>query len=152
MQVTNLVRRISESVHEMKPWVKVSAAVFANVEDAYRNKGQDWRNWLAAGYLDAVCPMAYSRDTETVARQIKEAVEAAGEKHVYAGIGSWRLSAKDTVSKIDRVRRLGAQGVSIFSYDGITRDGRRSDYMNYLSRSSFASRAGVPGMRWRGRR
>ncbi len=149
MQVTGLVKRISESVHEMKPWVRISAAVFANVEDAYKDKGQDWRRWLAEGYLDAVCPMSYSKNTETVARQIREAVAAAGEKHVYAGIGSWRLSAKDTAAKIARVRQLGVQGVNIFSYDGITRNGKRQDYMNYLSRSTFASRAGVPGMRWR---
>lgn len=151
-QVTGLVKRISESVHAMKPWVRVSAAVFANVEDAYADKGQDWRRWLAEGYLDAVCPMSYSKDTATVARQIQAAVEAAGEKHVYAGIGSWRLSAKDTAAKIAKVRQLGVQGVNIFSYDGITRNGKRQDYLEHLSRGAFASRAGVPGMRWREKR
>ena len=150
LQVTSLVKRISDSVHEMKPWVKVSAAVFANAEDAYKDKGQDWRAWLAHGYLDAICPMSYSKNTETVARQIQSAIEAAGEKHVYAGIGSWRISAEDTAQKISRVRKLGVQGVNIYSYDGITRDGKRKDYLDALTRSSFASRAGVPGMRWRG--
>ena len=148
-QVTHLVRRVSESVHAMKPWVRVSAAVFANVEDAHADKGQDWRRWLADGYLDAICPMSYSKDTATVVEQIRTAVQIAGEKHVYAGIGSWRLSAKDTAGKISRVRELGVQGVNIYSYDGVTRNGRRQDYLDYLTRSSFASRAGVPGMRWR---
>jgi hypothetical protein len=93
--------------------------------------------------------MSYSKNTETVARQVQSAIQAAGEKHVYAGIGSWRISAKDTAQKISRVRKLGVQGVNIYSYDGITRDGKRKEYLDALTRSSFASRAGVPGMRWR---
>lgn len=151
-QVTTLVQRISTAVHESKPWAQVSAAVFANADDAFRERGQDWKNWLAEGYLDSVCPMAYSRDTQTVAKQIQGAILAAGERHVYAGIGSWRLSAADTAIKIARIRSLGAQGVNIFSYDGITRDGRDSRYLDALARSAFPSRAGVPGMRWRATR
>jgi hypothetical protein len=95
--------------------------------------------------------MAYSKDTNVVARQIADAVRVAGEKHVYAGLGSWRLSAEDTAQKIDRVRSAGAKGVNIFSYGDITQDGRNMSYLDALSRSSFASRAGVPPMSWRRR-
>lgn len=151
-QVTGLVKRISEAVHRMKPWVQVSAAVFSDPDDAFTARGQDWQNWLAQGYLDAVCPMAYSRDTELVAQHIRKAVEAANGKHVYAGIGSWRLSADDTAQKIARVRALGVQGVTLFSYDGMTENGTKTEYLDYLRRSSFPSRAGVPRMRWRGER
>lgn len=151
-QVTALVRRISEAIHTMKPWVQVSAAVFANIHDAYTDKGQDWRRWLAEGYLDAVCPMAYSQDTETVARQIRQALEAAGEKHVYAGIGAWRIPAQNTEEKIARLRALGVQGITLFSYDGVTENGRSSRYLDHLRRRSFASRAVPPRMHWRAER
>lgn len=151
-QVTGLVRRISEAVHGEKPWMQVSAAVFANVEDAYAEKGQDWRAWLSEGYLDAVCPMAYSRDTETVASQIKTAVAAAGDRHVYAGIGAYRVQAGDAAMKIARARAAGARGVNLFSYDNVTADGRSMRYLDAIRRSSFPSRAGVPGMRWRAER
>lgn len=147
-QITVLVERISTAIHRMKPGVAVSAAVFANVDDAYVERGQDWRTWLAEGCLDAVCPMAYSRDTETVVRQIRTAVAAANGRHVYAGLGSWRISAPDTAQKIARVRSLGVQGVNLFSYDGITRDGRQMGYLDYLTRSSFPSRCAPPSMQW----
>jgi len=151
VQVTNLVGRISETVHARKPWVQVSAAVFADARDARTERGQDWQTWLDEGYLDAICPMAYSKDTNVVARQIANAVRVAGEKHVYAGIGSWRLSAADTEQKIARARAAGAKGVNIFSYGDVTRDGRNMSYLDALSRTSFASRAGVPPMKWRER-
>lgn len=151
-QVTNLVKRVAETVHARKPWLQVSAAVFANPEDAFHDKGQDWSRWLAEGYLDAVCPMAYSRNMETVIKQIRHAVTAANGKHVYAGVGSWRMSAGDTAKTIAGVRKLGVQGVTLFSYDGITADGRRTQYLDYLQRSCFPSRAGVPRMGWRGDR
>jgi len=151
-QVTNLVKRIADAIHQMKPWVQVSAAVFSNPDHAFHDKGQDWRVWLAQGYLDAVCPMAYSTDTTVVARHIRKAVEAAHGKFVYAGIGSWRLSADDTARKIARVRALGVQGVTLFSYDGMTRGGAKRQYLDRLRRSSFPSRAGVPRMGWRGER
>jgi uncharacterized lipoprotein YddW (UPF0748 family) len=149
MQVTKLVGRISEAIHAKKPWVQMSAAVFANAEDARTERGQDWATWLQAGYLDAICPMAYSTDTSVVARQIANAVRVAGEKHVYAGLGSWRLSPEDTAQKIQRAREAGAKGVNIFSYGDITRDGRNMSYLDALSRTSFASRAGIPPMKWR---
>jgi uncharacterized lipoprotein YddW (UPF0748 family) len=152
MQVTNLVGRISEAVHKRKPWVQMSAAVFADARDARLERGQDWPAWLEAGYLDAICPMAYSKDSNVVARQIANAVRIAGEKHVYAGLGSWRLSAADTANKIDRARAAGAKGVNIFSYGDVTRDGRNMSYLDALSRSSFASRAGIPPMKWRQRK
>jgi uncharacterized lipoprotein YddW (UPF0748 family) len=150
-QVTDLVARISDGIHTQKPEVEISAAVFANATDALTERGQDWPRWLREGYLDAICPMAYSTNTDVVAKQIASAVKIAGEKHVYAGLGSWRLSPQDTAQKINRVRSVGAKGVNIFSYGDITRDGQNMSYLDSLSRSSFASRAGVPPMRWRQR-
>jgi len=151
-QITGLVRRIADTVHREKPWVQVSAAVFANAEDAVTQRGQEWRRWLAEGIVDAVCPMAYSRDTGTVERQIRDAVAVAGDRHVYAGIGAWRLAPEDTVRKIDRARRAGARGVALFSYDNVTRNGRQSAYLDRVSRGAFPSRAAPPDMRWRSRR
>jgi uncharacterized lipoprotein YddW (UPF0748 family) len=151
-QVTHMVQRISEGVHTLKPWVEVSAAVFANADDALTERGQDWPTWLRNGYLDAVCPMAYSKNTEVVAKQIQYAVKVANGRHVYAGIGSWRLPVEDTAKKVAAVRALGAQGVTLFSYDGVTKDGRSMSYLDSLTRSTFASRAGFPNMRWRAER
>jgi len=63
LQVTTLVERIYRAVKKRKPGVLVSAAVFANDENAYTRRFQDWRRWLQMGILDVACPMAYSTDT-----------------------------------------------------------------------------------------
>jgi uncharacterized lipoprotein YddW (UPF0748 family) len=151
-QVSALVSRVADTIHQEKPWVQVSAAVFANQTDAYQEKGQDWRRWLAEDWLDAVCPMAYSTDTKVMERQIRQAIAAANGKYVYAGIGSYRISANSTADKIDRVRALGAQGINLFDYESMTHNGQRTQYLDRLTRESFPSRAGVPRMGWRGRR
>ncbi|MGH9934651.1 MAG: glycoside hydrolase family 10 protein, partial [Blastocatellia bacterium] len=62
-QVTDLVARIYKGVKKVKPNVIISAAVFANEEDAARSRFQDWKEWLRIGCLDVVCPMAYTPDT-----------------------------------------------------------------------------------------
>jgi uncharacterized lipoprotein YddW (UPF0748 family) len=138
-QVTGLVKRISIAVHRIRPGIVVSAAVFANAEDAYKDKGQDWAGWLKDGYLDAVCPMAYSESTETVVRQIRGAIASADGHEVIAGIGAWRLSPEDTAKKIQSVLALGANGFNLFSYDDMTRGGTDMTYLDYLSKHCFSA-------------
>ena len=64
-QVTDLVSRIYSGVKSVKPNAIISAAVFANEEDAARSRFQDWKEWLRNGWLDVVCPMA-SRPTQQI--------------------------------------------------------------------------------------
>ena len=63
-QITGLVQRIYREVKKQRPKVIVSAAVFANDENAYTRRFQDWRRWLQMGILDVACPMAYTTDIE----------------------------------------------------------------------------------------
>lgn len=143
-QITQLVARISKAVKADKPWMQVSAAVFANATDAYRYRGQDWQGWLKAGHLDAVALMAYDKRTERILEQTRQAVAIAGGRRVYTGIGAWRLSAHDVAKKIVEIRRAGAAGVNLFSYDNIH---TRRHYLDTLARGVFASRSAPPRMR-----
>lgn len=143
-QVTDLVERIYHGVKKRKPRVLISAAVFANAEDAYGRRFQDWREWLRRGILDAVAPMAYTPDNEVFRQQIATAVQAAraagARAQVWAGIGAYRNTVEGTVEKIRIARALGAQGIVLFSYDWSVRpselnpDGR---YLFEVSRSAF---------------
>lgn len=144
-QVTQLVTRISETVKTDKPWMQVSAAVFPDGEEAAYERGQDWMNWLRCGVLDSVSLMAYNTNTAKVAELTRKAVAIAGERHVYTGIGAWRLSAHDVASKISQVRKAGAAGINLFSYDDVH---ERSHYLDTLARGVFASRSAPPRMRW----
>ncbi len=153
-QVTEMVGSISTDIHALKPWVIVSAAVFADSRDARTTRGQDWKTWLQRGYLDAVLPMAYGASTPLVTSQVADAVACAhaSGRYAYAGLGSWHIPAASTVAKIAAARRLGAQGVVLFSYGGITRDGATDAYLNAINAACFPSPAPVPAMPWLGTR
>ncbi len=116
-QVTELVERIYKGVKKIKPHAMVSAAVFANDEDASRSRFQDWKQWLRMGWLDVVCPMAYTPDTETFRKQVLNAMNNAAGKRVWGGIGAYKQTAESAIEKIQVGRELGAHGFILFSYD-----------------------------------
>jgi uncharacterized lipoprotein YddW (UPF0748 family) len=118
-QLTTLVGQIYQAVKKRKPKVMVSASVFANDENAYTRRFQDWRRWLSMGILDVACPMAYSTDTAVFKKQIEVATTSAhgAGRNVWAGIGAYRIPFESTVEKINVARGLGADGIILFSYD-----------------------------------
>src|SRR5688572_12067332 len=141
-QVTALVERIYHAVKKRNPDVLVSAAVFANDENAYTRRFQDWRRWLQMGILDVACPMAYSTDTAVFKKQIEVATSTAHSagRRVWAGIGAYRIPAESTVEKIGVARQLGAEGIILFSYDFTIRTGPLNpagDYLEQVRRGAF---------------
>jgi uncharacterized lipoprotein YddW (UPF0748 family) len=147
-QVTELVREIRQAIQAEKPWVSLSAAVWANLDDAYGSVLQDWPTWLKDGLVDFVCPMAYSTSTARVANQIRQAVELSHGRQIWAGLGAWQIKPASTIAKIDVARKLGAAGVCLFSYDGLTHDDGSETYMAALRHGPFEKPACVPPMPW----
>jgi uncharacterized lipoprotein YddW (UPF0748 family) len=141
-QITMLVERIYRAVKKQKPQVTVSAAVFANHENAYTRRFQDWRRWLSMGILDVACPMAYSTDTEVFKKQIEIAAASAhaAGRRVWAGIGAYRIPSDSTVEKINAARTLASDGIILFSYDFTIRPSELNpagDYLGRVRRSAF---------------
>lgn len=142
-QITDLVTRIYRGVKQRKPNLTVSAAVFANDENAYTRRFQDWKHWLSLGIMDIVCPMAYSTDTAVFQKQIQVAVTAAHSagKKVWAGIGAYRIPVDSTIDKIQTARASGADGVILFSYDFTARPSDLNpagDYLERVHRGAFS--------------
>jgi uncharacterized lipoprotein YddW (UPF0748 family) len=133
-QVTELVERIYNGVKSVKPNAIISAAVFANEEDAARSRFQDWKEWLRKGWLDVVCPMAYTPDTETFRKQLGSAMTLAYGKRVWGGIGAYKQTAESAVEKIRALRELGAQGFILFSYDSSIQVSELNPQGNYLEK------------------
>jgi len=135
-QVTMLVERIYRAVKKRKPEALVSAAVFANDENAYTRRFQDWRRWLQMGILDVACPMAYSTDTAVFQKQIEVATTTAhnAKRQVWAGIGAYRIPSGSTVEKINVARALSAEGFILFSYDFTVRPSDLNPDGAYLER------------------
>ena len=143
-QITTLVERIYRAVKKRRPEVVVSAAVFANDENAYTRRFQDWRHWLQMGILDVACPMAYSTDTAVFQKQIDVAATTAhdAKRRVWAGIGAYRIPVESTIEKINVARSLNADGIILFSYDFTVRPSElnpNGDYLDRVKRASFGS-------------
>ena len=136
LQVTTLVERIYKAVKKRRPEAVVSAAVFANDENAYTRRFQDWRRWLQMGILDVACPMAYSTDTAVFQKQIEVAATTAhnAKRSVWAGIGAYRIPSDSAIEKINVARSLNAEGFILFSYDFTSRPSELNPDGAYLER------------------
>ena len=69
------------------------------------------------GWLDVVCPMAYTPDTETFRKELGAAMSISSGRRVWSGIGAYKQTAESAVEKIRVGRSLGAQGFVLFSYE-----------------------------------
>ena len=134
IQITELVERIYHGVKKRRPEAVVSAAVFADADDAYRSRFQDWRGWIREGILDAVAPMAYTPDNDRFEALIRDAAEVAGPGRVWAGIGVYRNTYEGTLDKIRIARALGARGMVLFSYDWAVSEGESDGEQSFLDR------------------
>ncbi len=119
-RLTRLVARLSAVARGVKPGLLVSAAVAPDEAHAVSQRFQDWPRWLDDGYLDAICPMAYTPDSRIFRAQIERAVARTPPKAlVWAGIGAYRLTVDGTVEKIRLAREAGAAGILVFSHESL---------------------------------
>jgi len=118
--ITHVVATVSETVHRLKPDVKISAAVFRNAPIDRDNVGQDWQLWCQRRYLDFVCPMDYTPSNTQFENQVRQQRKWAGRVPCYPGIGiSCWGSPRDIVKLIEQItitRRLRTGGFTIFNY------------------------------------
>jgi uncharacterized lipoprotein YddW (UPF0748 family) len=140
-RMTTLMRRLSAAVKAERPSALVSVAAAPARAEALAHRLQDWGAWLGEGLVDAVAPMAYTQEAEIFAEQIADARQAAGTRAVWAGIGAYRLSPAQTIENIHTARRLGANGVVLFSYDSLINPQQTApDYLPTVGRAVFPDR------------
>lgn len=118
-QVTELLTGLNRAIKAASQASVVSVAVVADSDTARNSRLQDWKLWLEQDLLDAVCPMAYSPDTETFKTQVAIAHGFSFGRAVWAGIGAWKMALPDIFQKIEVSRKIGTQGFILFSYDGL---------------------------------
>jgi uncharacterized lipoprotein YddW (UPF0748 family) len=145
-QVSKQVEAIRAELNELAPWVKLSAAVKPDFEDAYYENGQDWIGWINRGIVDFVVPMFYVGSTREIEGQIKEARKYVKKGHLYAGIGVWNQPPSETVAQIEVARRLALQGVALFSYDSLIGG---PEILDRLREGAFGRPSRIPRMRWK---
>lgn len=98
--VTNIVRKVYNSVKELKPWIRVSCAPLGKFSDltrygsygwnAYDAVYQDAQAWLREGIMDALFPMLYF-DGNNFYPFVLDWQENSYGRHIVPGIGTYRL-------------------------------------------------------------
>ncbi len=120
-QITTLVAAVHRAGKQLRPDLKISAAVFGAYPACRGSVAQDWPEWVAAGYLDFVCPMDYTPSDTYFASLIENQQKLVGGRiPIYPGIGATAsnstLSADRVVGQIHHARRLGTSGFTIFNF------------------------------------
>jgi uncharacterized lipoprotein YddW (UPF0748 family) len=136
-RLTAMIMRVRTAIKTRRPDVVLSVAITPDPREASTRRLQDWRTWVENKLVDVVCPMAYTTDPGAFRSQIETVRQLAGLQPVWAGIGAYRLSPSETIENILAARRLGAQGVILFSYDSLTRASSVVDYLSDVGRAAF---------------
>jgi uncharacterized lipoprotein YddW (UPF0748 family) len=137
-RLTALVACVRSTVRRVRPSAVVSAAVVPDANEALADRLQDWRTWLDNGFIDVICPMAYTTEPTRFADQIRTVREMARSRPVWAGIGAYRLSPRETIENIATARRLGADGIILFSYDSLISPPNGAEYLATVAKAAFS--------------
>lgn len=119
-QITAVVAEVARQARQIRPGIKISAAVFRNWPVDRDTVGQDWRRWCEAGYLDFVCPMDYFSSSATFERAVTHQLEWVAAVPCYPGIGLsvWEdpTDIAKLIEQIDITRRHKTGGFTVFNY------------------------------------
>ncbi len=130
--VTNFVKKIYEGAKKINPQLTVSAAVFANYDDAYYTRSQEWVKWLQSGIIDKVYLMAYAKENEVIKKQLDFASSLEQRKQIVVGLRSWdddnAYRGKEILAKINIALKKDLGGLAFFSYYGI----KNQNYYKYI--------------------
>lgn len=119
-QINELVAGIKADMLAISPWMRLSAAVKPDPDEARLAFGQDWPSWLGNGWIDFVVLMDYSPDTKVVLNLAQKAWRYRGRGDIYVGLGAWRDSPEGIVEKALKLRAQGLKNIVLFSYDGLS--------------------------------
>jgi uncharacterized lipoprotein YddW (UPF0748 family) len=131
-QVDLLVERISRELKLERPDLIVSAALVAETRQAFHERFQDWAHWARRGWLDLLCPMIYTPQTDRFQTLLDGVLSAAAGRPVWVGIGAYQQGVEQAKEKILAARAAGADGFLLFSYDTILQPSPNHPQGDYL--------------------
>ncbi len=118
--ITEFVKRASNQIKKNSPNCIISAAVKPNIYDAKLVFFQEWDLWLSAGYVDWAVPMNYLTDYNDFMQNIyimKDNLPQKYHDRIIIGISAYNQSARSVGKKINKLKRMSFNNISIFSYN-----------------------------------
>lgn len=144
MQVTNFVEALHAELESIDPEMVLTAAVFADYNEAVVQYAQAWRDWLDRGIVDKIYPMHYHKNDNAFLRILDDIAGYGHTDKIVMGIRAWDAGGGslvpsenpsvldyDIVNVLDRInwiRDRAFPGIALFSYDGLIK-GNGLDYL-----------------------
>jgi len=116
-QVSNLVQEVSTMIREMKPNMRISAAVYA-LPKRWRLSAiqQEWEVWVNNGWVDTLNPMTYvttANELSIGASYVREST--SDQALVYPGLSIRQLDNAALIEQLDTARAVGTLGTTLFA-------------------------------------
>ncbi|MCX8038725.1 MAG: family 10 glycosylhydrolase [Candidatus Sumerlaeia bacterium] len=143
-QVTETAARIYDECKAANPHLMLSASL---ARDPVHDRDHLMRcglEWMAAGKLDAACPMIYTTKNEEVAQSVTQYLLNSHGRLVLAGL---MVKANDPTLALEQIsiaRAAGAHGVALFSYSAVFPRHRPGAVAVALKEGPFRQPARVP--------
>jgi len=120
--ITQFVKKANVEIKNNLPNCIISAAVKPNIFKAKLTFSQEWDLWLSAGYIDWAVPMNYNTDNNDFVQNmhtIKDNLPRKFHNKIIVGISTYNQSPRSAGKKINRLKRMSFNNISIFSYNTI---------------------------------
>jgi uncharacterized lipoprotein YddW (UPF0748 family) len=119
-QVSGFIEELQGWLRQRQPSLKLSAAVWADLNEAENRVLQDWPFWIS--HVDFLVIMNYAADQNLFEQRIRAARKAVGEeamKRIVMGISLYNQSIRSAEEKWKAVKTFKVMGISYFSYETI---------------------------------
>lgn len=150
-QVTDLVRQSKTALQEVRPNAVLSASVMMGpAMMASRYYMQDWDKWMQEGIVDFVVPMIYKTE-DVMPEWAAYSLSSRHDRHLYVGIGAYRISSELAEKHIRDAMAVGTDGVVIYSYHYASRNSTdpKCAKLSDLRSTVFQEACSIPTMQWR---
>lgn len=149
-QVNSLVAGIRKVLSESKTSVKLSASVMcSDPRLAAMQFLQEWDAWTRDGLVDFVVPMVYLTG-DSMGVESAKSLAASHDRHVYIGVGAWRIPGALAAKHITDAKAAGAPGVVLYSYHYLGPNSPKAEVskLSDLKASVFTERTPTAPMAW----
>lgn len=149
-QLSDWLRVIYAEVMDVRPGLKLLAAVSQDGDHPFAAHYQDWTAWLAEKNLDGFLPMNYTTDNLVFAARSGAANLAKGDRHCYMGQGSYLNPKENTFVQLETARLEGSEGLATYSYRNTNNAGDSpAVFYQHLKDNVFTAPDPIPAMEWK---
>ena len=127
--ITKFVKKANIEIRNNLPNCIISAAVKPNIFNAKLTFSQEWDLWLSARYIDWAVPMNYKTEMNDFVQNmyiIKDNLPKKIHDKIIVGISTYNQSPRSAGKKINRLKKMNFNNISIFSYSTMV------EYPNYM--------------------